>query len=82
MTLWIVNKRYDNNDNIYYDVDPYSLKGHLYCCWKWFWTPHFGNKKWLKCKHCDARKHFMPRADCKWSIIDWPKERNNGKEEN
>ena len=36
MTLWMVNKRYDKNDNIYYDVDPYSLKGHLYCCWKWY----------------------------------------------
>ena len=43
--------------------------------WKWFWTPHFGNKKWLKCRHCDARKHFMSRMDCKWSMIDWPKEK-------
>lgn len=43
--------------------------------WKWFWTPHFGNKKWLKCRHCDAKKHFMSRMDCKWSMIDWPKEK-------
>ena len=47
--------------------------------WKWFWTPHFGNKKWLKCRHCDARKHFMNRMDCKWSMIDWPKEKEQDK---
>jgi DNA-directed RNA polymerase subunit RPC12/RpoP len=40
--------------------------------WKWFWTPHFGAKKWLKCKHCEAKRHFMKRQDgCKW--LDWPK---------
>ena len=47
--------------------------------WKWFWTPHFGNMKWLKCKHCDSKKHFMARWDQKWSMIDWPKERNYDK---
>ena len=43
--------------------------------WKWFWTPHFGNKKWMKCKHCDSKKHFMARYNQKWSMIDWPKEK-------
>ena len=43
--------------------------------WKWFWTPHFGNKKWLKCTSCGAKKHFMNRMDCNWSMIDWPKEK-------
>ena len=47
--------------------------------WKWFWTPHFGNKKRLKCRHCDARKHFMNRMDYKWSMIDWPKEKEEKK---
>ena len=43
--------------------------------WKWFWTPHFGNKKWMKCKHCGSKKHFMARCDQKWSMIDWPVEK-------
>lgn len=43
--------------------------------WQWFWTPHFGNKKWLKCRHCDAKRHFMARKDCKWSMFDWPVEK-------
>lgn len=42
--------------------------------WKWFFTPHFGNKKWLRCKYC-GEKHFMARKDQKWSMIDWPKEK-------
>ena len=40
--------------------------------WTWFGTPHFGNMKWLKCKHCSAKRHFMARKDEKWSMIDWP----------
>lgn len=36
MTLWKVDKFYDTNDNIYYEVVPYGFKGHLECCWKWF----------------------------------------------
>ena len=36
MTLWKVHKYYDENDNIYYDVMPYNLRGHLKCCWKWY----------------------------------------------
>lgn len=47
----------------------------------WFFTPHLMARKWLKCKHCDSRRHFMKRSDGrKW--IDWPKENNNGNEEN
>ena len=38
--------------------------------WRWFFTPHFGNKKWLKCSSCGAKKHFMNKKDCKWSMID------------
>ena len=43
--------------------------------WKWFSTPHFGSKKWIKCEHCSAKKHFMERQN--WSgpwWIDWPKD--------
>ena len=36
MTLWIVNKYYDKNDNIHYEVLPYSAWGHLKCCLKWY----------------------------------------------
>jgi DNA-directed RNA polymerase subunit RPC12/RpoP len=43
--------------------------------WKWFFTPHFGAKKWLKCKHCESKRHFMTRQN--WTgpcWIDWPKD--------
>ena len=36
MTLWKVDKYYDRNDKIYYDVMPYNLRGHLKCCLKWY----------------------------------------------
>lgn len=39
----------------------------------WFFTPHFGAKKWLKCKHCDAKKHFMTRLNWNHPWIDWPR---------
>ena len=42
--------------------------------WKWFWTPHFGAKKWIRCEACND-KHFMERQN--WSgpwWIDWPKD--------
>ena len=43
--------------------------------WIWFWTPHLGAKKYLKCRLCNAKRHFMKRWDNrKW--IDWPKEKN------
>ena len=41
---------------------------------RWFFTPHLGAKKWLNCKHCGGKKHFMKRQD--WvgpSWLDWPK---------
>jgi DNA-directed RNA polymerase subunit RPC12/RpoP len=42
--------------------------------WKWFWTPHFGAKKWLSCIHCESKRHFMTRKG--WTgpwWLDWPK---------
>lgn len=46
---------------------------------KWFFTPHFGAKKYLKCIWC-GRIHTMKRWDGrKW--IDWPKEKTKEKEE-
>ena len=42
---------------------------------KWFFTPHFGSKKLLKCQYCDSKKHYMKRQN--WSgpsWIDWPKD--------
>ena len=41
--------------------------------WKWFWTPHLGSKKFLKCDYCSS-EHFMKRENWtgpKW--LDWPK---------
>ena len=43
MTLWKVDKYYDRNDKIYYDVMPYDLRGHLKCCLKWY---GFKGLKW------------------------------------
>ena len=45
----------------------------IYSPWKWFFTPHIGAKKWLKCRCCGI-KHFMKRQDGrKW--LDWPVEK-------
>ena len=35
MTLWKVDK-YHLFDDIVYVATPYSLRGHLKCCWKWY----------------------------------------------
>ena len=44
MTLWRVRKHYCiNSDRPIYDVMPYNLKGHLFCCWKWY---GIGGLKW------------------------------------
>ena len=41
--------------------------------WKWFLTPHFGAKKWIRCEACNDR-HYMERQDGrKW--LDWPTEK-------
>ena len=42
--------------------------------WKWFWTPHFGARKRIKCKNCGIT-NFMDRQGWtgpKW--LDWPKD--------
>lgn len=54
MTLWKVHKYYDKNDNVYYDVSPYNLRGHLNCCLKWY---GFKGLKWCYL--------FKWRAECK-----------------
>ena len=42
--------------------------------WKWLWTPHLGSKKWLKCKYCESKRHYMKRQDWnKPSWFDWYK---------
>lgn len=30
--------------------------------WSMFITPHLGWRKWLKCKHCGAKRHFQRRV--------------------
>ena len=31
MTIYVVLKHYDNNDNLYYDVSPFNLAGTISC---------------------------------------------------
>ena len=41
--------------------------------WRWFWTPHFGSKKLIKCRECE-RIGFMERQG--WNgpwWLDWYK---------
>ena len=59
--------------NLKYTCKHCGVSNSITSFWGWFLTPHFGNKKWLKCKHCDSKRHFMPRKDKKWSMIDWYK---------
>ena len=37
--------------------------------WKWFFTPHFGAKKYMRCKNC-GKLHAMSRVDGKkiWDL--------------
>ena len=58
---------------LYYTCKFCGETNELTGFWRWFFTPHFGNKKWFKCSKCGAKRHFMARKDCKWSMIDWPK---------
>ena len=37
--------------------------------WKWFWTPHFGTRKRLRCKACN-KVSYMKRQDGR-KILDW-----------
>ena len=40
--------------------------------WRWFCTPHFGSKKFIKCKEC-GRKNYMERNGYKHKWLDWYK---------
>ena len=40
--------------------------------WRWFWTPHFGSKKYIKCKEC-GRINAMERMNYKHKWLDWYK---------
>lgn len=41
--------------------------------WQWFFQPHIGASKWIKCKTCHKIR-IMPRVDG-LKFWDWPKER-------
>ena len=43
--------------------------------WTWFWTPHIGASKYMKCPLCGSI-HAMPRKDGR-TWLDWPKEKKN-----
>lgn len=36
MTIYTVLKHYDNNDNSYYDVSPFNLKGTISCYLRYY----------------------------------------------
>lgn len=36
MTIYTVLKRYDNTDNLYYDVSPFNLIGTISCYLKYY----------------------------------------------
>ena len=36
MTIYAVLKHYDNTDNLYYDVSPFSLNGTISCYLKYY----------------------------------------------
>lgn len=36
MSIWLVRKFYDKNDNPYYEAHPHSFWGHIKCCVKWY----------------------------------------------
>ena len=40
--------------------------------WRWFWTPHMGSKKLIKCEYC-GKRHFMTRQNYKYKWLDWYK---------
>ena len=57
--------------NIEYTCRECGKSNFITNFWKWFYTPHFGSKKWLKCQHC-GKRHFMERTNWtgpKW--LDW-----------
>ena len=41
--------------------------------WAWFWIPHVGASKYLRCREC-GKLQVMPRADG-LKFIDWPVEK-------
>ena len=47
---------------------------HITSFWKWFITPHFGARKYMKCNYCNKIRLFHRWDGMKW--IDWPKETN------
>ena len=42
--------------------------------WTWFWTPHLGASKYLKCKACEQRNWMSRNDGRKW--LDTPKEKS------
>lgn len=65
MTLWKVNKYYNKQDKIYYEVSPYNFIGHLKCCFKWYgwkglrWCYLFKWQAELKAKNLTKREEKM-----------------------
>ncbi len=53
-----------------YTCQECNRTNYIFSLWTWFFTPHLGARKLLKCQHCGAGYHFMERKDGrKW--LDW-----------
>lgn len=55
---------------IYYICHYCDHKNSINTFWKWFSTPHFGSKKWIKCECC-KKYHAMERLNYKHKWLDW-----------
>ena len=53
---------------IYYTCRHCGETNELTGFWRWFFTPHFGSKKWMKCDRCKL-KSFMTRHN--WNAPSW-----------
>ena len=56
---------------IYYTCRYCDHKNSITGFWRWFVTPHFGSKKWMKCSRCKQRS-FMERLNWKHKWLDLP----------
>ena len=58
---------------VYYICKYCNETNEITNLWKWFWTPHFGARKRLRCKACNEVSYMKRQDGRKW--LDWPKEK-------
>lgn len=57
---------------IHYECRKCGEINEITSFWKWFWTPHIGASKHMRCSGC-GKIRVMPRVDG-LKFIDWPSE--------